>query len=1073
MKLGVPWGVKGIRAEARETAQEAARRSGMSLEDWLNSVILRQAELDGIKARADSSGGAANGDDIANMNQRLDDLTRRIEQITRTGPAAYAPRHNRGDETIPTRPLAPSLAPEAPQLPPDVQLPPGLDRAVAEISARRRALNGDPAPMPAAYAPVPPPPMPADATAPVAAAPAMAAPPSLPPAMAAAPSAPQPSQNLAGLEAQLRRITDQIETLRKPGVEDAINALRAELGAIGQALSEALPRGAIEALEKQILELAMRIDHSHQAGIDPHTLAGIDSGLAEVRNALHSLTPAENLVGFNEAIENLTHKIDLIVAERDPATMQQLEHAIITLREMAEHVASNEAVTQVANEVAVLGEKIDYVARATAGGDALNNLDHRVSAIADSLAERTQNGDAVPPRLESLVQSLSDKIEQLQASRSEPVSLGHLEERIGYLAEKLDASQSRLGQMEAIERGLSDVLALIEEMRADKAAQSQHFNPAPAVDELRTNMVQTQDALEAVHDTLALMVDRLATIEKGVRSEPRSETMPEDAPAPPFGKLGVRLVSDSPAQPPQVMPPQPVVQPPAPTVQAPPLAPQVEPQQPPAPPPPAAPVQPPQVAPPRRVATSLPIKGDSSADEPLEPGSGPPKFSARIAASEAALGAAAPPAPAPGGKSNFIAAARRAAQAAMQQNAGAAAPRAEAEPEAEDATPSSLRSRLMKRMKSVFIAASIIAIVVGGFQIAGNFLKFGGHPTGEIARSQDPDNTPAPAPAPKKDTLEHPLDPLSPPAKQVPAPQKLNLNTPHAPSLFDPPVLSPPAQQSGAPPATKDDVTGSIPQTAATEKAAAGDEQLPAAIGGERLRSAALAGDAGAAYEIAARYAEGRGVPANPKEAAHWFAQAAEGGIALAQFRYASMLEKGQGVKKDQRLARQFYLAAAKQGHAKAMHNLAVLYAQGIDGKPDFGNAVKWFSQAAQHGVADSQYNLGVLLARGLGTNRDFVASYKWFSLAAAQGDQESAKKRDEIAKHLDAAALAAAKQATKTFSASPQLKTATAVPKPQGGWDQAGNNPQAAPQPKAKAAPAPAHQGTPLSLGSFTVGKQ
>ncbi len=1046
----------------------------MSLGDWLNSVILRQAEQDGINARAGGNGGAANGDNIADMNQRLDDLTRRIEQITRTGPAAYAPRHNRGDETIPTRSMTPPLAPNSPRPPPSVQLPPGLDRAVAEISARRRTLNGEPAPMPqqppmpaAARAPTPPPLMPAAASPPnspyMAAAHAMAAP---PPVMATSPRAPQPSQNLAGLEAQLRRITDQIETLRKPGVEEAINALRAELGEIGHALSEALPRGAIEALEKQILELAVRIDESHQAGIDPHTLAGIENGLAEVRSALHSLTPAENLVGFNEAIAGLAHKIDLIVAERDPATLQQLEHAIVTLREMAEHVATNEAVTQVANEVAVLGEKIDYVARATTGGEALNNLDHRVTAIADALAERSQNGDSVPPRLEALVHSLSDKIEQLQTSRSEPVSLGHLEERIGHLVEKLDASQSRLGQLEAIERGLSDVIAHIEDMRASSASEPQHSHPAPMVDELRTNMAQTQDALEAVHDTLALMVDRLATIEKGVRSEPRPHPIPQDAPAPPVGKLGVRVVSESPQQP---------APPPAPTVQAPPLAPHIEPlQRQQAAPPPAPPVQPPQAMPPRRAATSLPVSANTSADEPLEPGSGPPKFSARIAASEAALGDAAPSAPAQGGKSNFIAAARRAAQAAMQQNGGTAAPRAEAEPEAgENAAPPSLRLRLMKRMKSVFIAASIIAVVVGGFQIAGNVLKLGGPPASESAKSDGSADTPAPAAAPKKDAVEHPLDPLSPPAKQVPAPQKLNLNTPHAPSLFDPPVLSPPAQQSGAPPATKDDVTGSIPQTAATEKAAAGDEQLPAAIGGERLRSAALAGDAGAAYEIAARYAEGRGVPANPKEAAHWFAQAAEGGIALAQFRYASMLEKGQGVKKDQRLARQFYLAAAKQGHAKAMHNLAVLYAQGIDGKPDFGNAVKWFSQAAQHGVADSQYNLGVLLARGLGTNRDFVASYKWFSLAAAQGDQESAKKRDEIAKHLDAAALAAAKQATKTFSASPQLKTATAVPKPQGGWDQAGNNPQAAPQPKAKAAPAPAHQGTPLSLGSFTVGKQ
>ena len=40
MKFGVPWSVKGIRPEARESAREAARRSGMSLGEWLNNVIL-------------------------------------------------------------------------------------------------------------------------------------------------------------------------------------------------------------------------------------------------------------------------------------------------------------------------------------------------------------------------------------------------------------------------------------------------------------------------------------------------------------------------------------------------------------------------------------------------------------------------------------------------------------------------------------------------------------------------------------------------------------------------------------------------------------------------------------------------------------------------------------------------------------------------------------------------------------------------------------------------------------------------------------------------------------------------
>ena len=91
------------------------------------------------------------------------------------------------------------------------------------------------------------------------------------------------------------------------------------------------------------------------------------------------------------------------------------------------------------------------------------------------------------------------------------------------------------------------------------------------------------------------------------------------------------------------------------------------------------------------------------------------------------------------------------------------------------------------------------------------------------------------------------------------------------------------------------------------------------------------------------------------------------------------------------------------------MHNLAVLYAEGIDGKPDYDNAAQWFRKAALHGIADSQYNLGVLCARGLGTAKSYAEAYKWFALAAAQGDKESAKKRDDIAAHLDAAALAAA----------------------------------------------------------------
>ena len=162
---------------------------------------------------------------------------------------------------------------------------------------------------------------------------------------------PVPAQDLSGLEDQLRNITNQIETLRKPGVEQAINALRDELGEIGRALSDAMPRRALEAIEKQIQGLNQRIAEGRQAGFDPAALGGIEHGLAEVRDALRGLTPAENLVGFNDAVAGLAHKIDLIVAQKDPATLAQLEHAITTLREMSTHIASNETVRNLASQV--------------------------------------------------------------------------------------------------------------------------------------------------------------------------------------------------------------------------------------------------------------------------------------------------------------------------------------------------------------------------------------------------------------------------------------------------------------------------------------------------------------------------------------------------------------------------------------------------------------------------------------------------------------------------------------------------------------------------------------------------
>src|SRR6185312_14574787 len=545
--------------------REAARRSGMSLGEWLNNVILEQAAEDGRAPGHEDDDDDVYADELSGVHERLDDLTRRISQFSRAAPQAPRRRgrnvrseepdrlgeligrlDNRIEQLVAVsaraqmpQHMAPPLAPYAPHpavaayappmhrpqayAPPQPapQRPAELDRALAEIAARQRVLNGQP-PLPAAtHAPQ---------TAP-------------------APMFPQvPAQDLSGLEDQLRRITDQIETLRKPGVEEAINALRDELGDIGRALNEAMPRRAIDTIEKQIQGLTQRIAEGRQAGADQQAVSSLEHGLAEVRDALRGLTPAENLVGFNDAVSGLAHKIDLIVAQKDPATLQQLEHAITTLREMAAHVASNDAVSELASQVHLLGQKVEDMGRSGGAGDALNHLESRIEALSHALAERAQNGSSVPPRLEALVQSLTDKIEQIQESRGDNPAVGHLEDRIVSLVERLDASDSRLGHLEAIERGLADLLVQIDDMRTSKQADSlrAEAESAVGVDSLKVDLARTQNALENVNGTLSAVVDRLARIESDIRDEGRrraAESEPLEL-TQPMGRVTARAVQE-------------------------------------------------------------------------------------------------------------------------------------------------------------------------------------------------------------------------------------------------------------------------------------------------------------------------------------------------------------------------------------------------------------------------------------------------------------------------------------------------------------------------------------------------
>ncbi|HEX4553655.1 MAG TPA: hypothetical protein VH249_06695, partial [Xanthobacteraceae bacterium] len=702
-----PWHVKGIDPEARYTAREAARRSGVSVGQWLNSVILEQGADEGVGFSSEESDARGDhGEDLAGINERLDGLRRQLDLLAQNhfGPPraaddtsrriadAILQLNGRLDQVIAEgrtasrtleqrvnsvdRALA-SLSQErlrgayvggeaaseaataaAASVGREAD---GVDQVVAQIAARQRALDGE-----------------------------FAAPPSG--ALWRPSGSPAPSR-----------------------VDDAIEALRKDLADIGRSLSEAMPRRAVEALETQVRALGARLDAGRQAGADAPTLAGLEQGLQEVRDALRGLAPAESLVGFGQAVKTLSGKIDSIAA-RDPAGLEQLEAAIASLRGIVGQVASGDALAALAREVRALGDKIDHGVPASGSPDVFKTLEMRIATIADAIeAVRTQNTRDVPPDLDHLVKSLNDKLERMQApggqlSRGDQLALGGLEERIARLMEKLDASEGRLGHLPAIERGMGELLKHLEGLRATPPASRPARAEPPPVVPLETPgpemaalkqaqapvAPRSQDSPEVVHGAVEAVVDRRATIGTAIRPDQRG---------------------DAPSVPPAVQPSvSPAVQPalPRPAV--------------PAPPPAAA--SPPRSAPVagRAIGAQPVIDASLPHDHPLEPGSGPPRVrpagsgavivgasasaADRIAASEAPLRAAKAAAAEPETKSGYLQAARRAAQVAQTAQREAAA------------ETDALNGKLSQRLKTVLVGISVAVLIVVGLRFAASYLEF-------------------------------------------------------------------------------------------------------------------------------------------------------------------------------------------------------------------------------------------------------------------------------------------------------------------------------------------------------------
>jgi len=121
--------------------------------------------------------------------------------------------------------------------------------------------------------------------------------------------------------------------------------------------------------------------------------------------------------------------------------------------------------------------------------------------------------------------------------------------------------------------------------------------------------------------------------------------------------------------------------------------------------------------------------------------------------------------------------------------------------------------------------------------------------------------------------------------------------------------------------------------------------------------------------------------------------QVANQGYAPAQFRLGGLYSGEDNlVPVNKEEARLWTQRAANGGIAAAMNNLGLMYYNGEGGAQNRSTAAMWFRKAAERGVTNSQYNLGILYQSGDGVPLNPTEAYKWLSIAAKSGDKDAAR---------------------------------------------------------------------------------
>lgn len=1023
MKPGIPWSIKGVEPQAREAAKIAARRAGMTLGEWLNTVLLDaedyapEPDYRPPHRAAGRYEAPRYGSDV---HERLDELATQIGRLAQ-----------RQSETAVSRVVEPKI-----DLNPLSDLVRGLvdrverseKRSIDSMEEFDRRLNrlsdklihdigrGESAgtastqgfertlknivdhieqnerrhsdSFKSIQSKI------GDLTTRLMAAPTQ--------------PAAQNVQALSGLERRLGELGERIERMeRRNQGQGPVKAIEDRLGHLAeqvreQALtvssfakarqdaavdtSEFVSRAELQKIQSRIEDILNRLE-------DP-VLGNPDAAIAQMQDEIASLS--RNLADVrieaasNQDMRALRQAIDSISAQladgspvggmEDPAIarMQEeiasLSHSIAA---MSVGSASGQDVEDIRDGLRQVAEQIQYLQASGASGGAsteqlrgeIETINAMIAQIRDEAASvedihalratldhvASQQGQAGGGGYEALERRIDEMAHRLDRA-GDGSSMDHvaeLEARIQDLYARIEHAQQGMGGDDAYQTLETQVATLFDRLTAmehrgigaGSDAPAAHHDTAIEALERGLQAVQastersdrrTQETLEAVHETLEKVVSRLARLEEASLLPPAVD------------QGGPRMVEAVPHRTTERERPAAAQEPLAPDLRLPPIIGLDD----------------------IRDSLAAPLTaGPQPAPAELEP---------------------RPAAPRVGRTDDFIAAARRAAQASPQVAVadtkarkkstilGFLSRRRTAEKPGKDVKSSKLRT--------VLLAAAVALLAIGALStLPMTQTKTAKAPVeradasgsgAKASRMEAPasrvatDPVRAASPAAGGD-FDKPINPQELPSAAGTRKPRAELSPgTGVTELAKTSLTHAPAAGMPEPPALPESdpvVTGSIPKgNAANAGPTAKDEDR---VG---TQEPLLPADRAASIDSTERGS--RPAPSPKSDSARPAADAATSGETLPPAEIGPMSLR----------------VAAASGSPAAQYEVAARYAEGRIIAQDFRKAAMWYQRAAAKGMAPAQYRLGTLYEKGRGVPADKAAARIWYERAAEKGNRKA-----------------------------------------------------------------------------------